>query len=82
MQIYCSQLGMIIDVSYCLSMDEGSSCRNIVRCWNNRMDIIHYLKKMLGEEGFRKKFSDLPKTRLERIIELVNNSVEKVKQEG
>ncbi len=75
MRIYCSQLGMIVDASYCMTMHEGSSCRNIVGCLSGRMDIADYLKKAMGEEGFCKKFSDLPKTRLERIIELVNNSV-------
>jgi len=68
---------MIIDITYCTSADEGLMCRNIVRCWSGRMDIVHYLKKTMGEEGFGKKFGDIPKTRLERIVELVNNSVEK-----
>jgi len=77
MNIYCSQLGMIIEFSYCVSMNEGLPCRNAIRCWRDRMDIEHHLKEILGEEGFHKNFSGLPKTKLERIIELVNNSAEK-----
>ena len=36
-----------------------------------------YLKGLMGEEGFFNYFASLPKTRLERIVELVNNLVEK-----
>jgi len=41
------------------------------------MDIEGYLKGLMGEEGFFNYFASLPKTRLERIVELVNNLVEK-----
>ncbi|HNQ63982.1 MAG TPA: hypothetical protein PLX88_06025 [Syntrophorhabdaceae bacterium] len=77
MNIYCSQLGMIVEFYYCISMHEGLPCLSTPRCWANRMDIEGYLKGLMGEEGFFNYFASLPKTRLERIVELVNNLVEK-----
>jgi len=40
------------------------------------MDIECLLKEIMGEEEFYRYFASLPKTRLERIIELVNNLVQ------
>lgn len=76
MNIYCSQLGMIVEFYYCISMHEGLPCLSAPRCWKDRMDIECLLKEIMGEEEFYRYFASLPKTRLERIIELVNNLVE------
>jgi len=62
---------MIIDFSYCISMNEGFPCRNIIGCWNQRMDIIAFLRDRFTDEELRKTFSGLPKSRLERIIESI-----------
>jgi hypothetical protein len=62
---------MIIDFSYCISMNEGFPCRNIIGCWNQRMDIIAFLRDRFTDEDLRKIFSGLPKSRLERIIESI-----------
>ena len=47
MNIYCSQLGMIVEFYYCISMHEGLPCLSTPRCWANRMDIEGYLKARL-----------------------------------
>lgn len=67
---------MTVEFYYCISMHEGLPCLNTPRCWTDRMDIECLLKDLMGEEGFYQYFAVLPKTRLERIIELVNNLVE------
>jgi len=71
MNIYCHQLGMLIEFSYCSSMNEGLPCRNIVGCWEKRTDIFAFLKANLTDEQLKKIFSELPKTRIERIIESI-----------
>jgi hypothetical protein len=62
---------MIIDFSYCISTNEGLPCRNIIGCWNQRMDIIAFLRDRFTEDELSKTFSGLPKSRLERIIESI-----------
>jgi len=71
MEIYCNQLGMMIRFSYCMVVSEGSPCRNIVRCWEGRMDIIKFLREKFTEDELKKLFGDIPKSRIERIIESI-----------
>jgi hypothetical protein len=68
MEIYCNQLGMMIRLSYCVVVSEGLPCRNIVRCWEGRMDIVKFLKEKFTEDELKKIFGGLPKSRIERII--------------
>jgi len=69
MQIYCHQLGMVLDFSYCVSMNEELPCRNIVRCWGERIDIIKFLGEKFTEDELKRALGGLPKSRVERIIE-------------
>ena len=71
MDIYCSQLGMLIEFSYCASMNEGLPCRNIVGCWKERTDIIVFLKEKFTDEELKRVFASPPKSRIDRIIESV-----------
>jgi len=71
MNIYCNQLGMLIEFSYCASMNEGLPCRNIIGCWKGRTDIITFLKEKFTDEELKKIFSGAPKSRIERIIESI-----------
>lgn len=71
MEIYCSQLGMLVEFSYCISMNENLPCRNITGCWKDRMDIIKFLKDNYSVEDLKKVFEGPPKTRLQRIVETI-----------
>lgn len=71
MNIYCLQLGMLVEFSYCISMNENLPCRNIIGCWKHRADIITILTEKFTDEELKKVFSGLPKSRIERIIESI-----------
>lgn len=71
--IYCTQLGMVIEFAYCMSVNDGLPCRNMVGCWKGRMDIVRHLRSALSDEELRKAFGGLPKSRIERIIEAIRN---------
>lgn len=73
MNIYCTQLGMLVEFSYCTSMNEGLPCRNVVGCWKSRTDIVALLKEKFTEEELKKVFCGAPKSRLDRIIESIEN---------
>ncbi len=68
MIIYCGHLGLI-DISYCLNMNDGLPCKNIIGCWNERIDIIKILKERFSEDQLNMTLNTLPSSRLERIIE-------------
>lgn len=73
MEIYCSQLGMMIGFSYCISVNEGLPCRNSIDCWRERLDIVAFLKAKYSKEDLSRVFSGLPKTKLDRIMEMIAN---------
>jgi hypothetical protein len=45
MEIYCNQIGMVIDFSYCVSVNEGLPCRNIIGCFQGRFDVLTLLRE-------------------------------------
>lgn len=72
MEIYCIHMGSIIEFSYCMSLNDGLPCRNIVGCWQDRFDIQGFLRSKFTEEDIIKVFGGLPKNKLERILECLN----------
>ncbi|MCX8111344.1 MAG: hypothetical protein N3D15_08875 [Syntrophorhabdaceae bacterium] len=72
MEIYCIQMGSVIEFSYCMSLNDGLPCRNIVGCWQDRFDINRLLRSRFTEEEIIKVFGGLPKNKLERILECLN----------
>ncbi len=73
MEIYCSQLGMMIGISYCLKAQDGLPCRNTFGCWKERVDVTAVLKAKFTDEQLRQAFNTLPKSRLARIMESVRS---------
>jgi hypothetical protein len=73
MEIYCFQLGMITQFDYCVSVNEGLPCRNLIGCWKERTEIMSYLKKSLTEDELRKCFDGLPKSKIERIVDIIKS---------
>jgi hypothetical protein len=73
MEIYCLQLGMLIQFDYCISVNEGLPCRNVIGCWKERTEIMSYLKKSLTEDELRKCFDGLPKSKIERIVDIIKS---------
>lgn len=70
--IYCNQLGMLIEFRYCTSMNNGLPCRNIIGCWETRTDILSFLREHFTDDQLKKVFSTLPKTKIERIVDMLS----------
>lgn len=60
---------MVIEFSYCISMNDGLPCRNLIGCWKDRFDIEGFLRLKFSEEELKKVFGDMPKNKIERILE-------------
>jgi len=71
MEVYCTQLGMVVDINYCISVNDGLPCRNTIGCWQNRMDVYTFLKESFSADDLKKVFGVLPKSKIDRIIESV-----------
>lgn len=68
---------MLVEFSYCTSMNEELPCRNIIGCWRGRTDILEFLKEKFTREELQKVFSAPPKSRIDRLIEGIEKSEEK-----
>jgi hypothetical protein len=64
---------MITQFDYCVSVNEGLPCRNLIGCWRERTEINSFLKKSLTEDELRKCFDGLPKSKIERILEIIKS---------
>jgi hypothetical protein len=71
-QTYCPQLGMVVEIPYCLSCNGRLPCRNFVRCFGGRIDIGKILSAFDAED-LKKVFGEVPKSRLERIAEILTS---------
>ena len=71
MNIYCSQLGLVIDFSYCVSCLEGLPCRNTVECWRSRIDVTAFLNRSFTGDELMRSFGGLPKSRIDRLVEAI-----------
>jgi hypothetical protein len=67
-------MGMIIDFSYCVSMNEGLPCRNIIGCFQGRFDVLTLLRERFTVGELEKAFKGLPKSRLERIVKSIQSN--------
>lgn len=74
MEIYCAQLGMMIEISYCLSVNEELPCRNMIGCWQERVDVMAILRAKFNDEQLKKAFGNLPKSKIERILEALKSA--------
>jgi len=52
-------------------MNDGLPCRNSIDCWKERLDIVAFLKAKYSDAELKKVFGSLPKTRLDRIMEMI-----------
>ena len=62
---------MVVDFSYCVSVNEGLPCRNIIGCFEERMNIIRFLSEKFTDDELKEAFGGIPKSRIERLIESI-----------
>ena len=72
MEIYCTQLGMLIKFDYCSLMNDGLPCKRIIDCWIERTDVMTFLRKNYTVDDLKKAFSGLPKTRIQIILDFLD----------
>jgi hypothetical protein len=65
-------MGMLIELSYCAEVNAGLPCRNIIGCWEGRMDISSFLQEHFSRDQLQQIFCSLPKSRIDRIIEAMH----------
>jgi len=52
-------------------MNDGLPCRNSIDCWRERLDIVAFLKAKYSDGELSKVFSGLPRSKLDRIMEMI-----------
>jgi hypothetical protein len=72
--IHCVQLGGEIPFRYCRTVNQNLPCRRIVSCWEFRMDIVSFLNEHHSAAELQNSFSPPAKTRIETILELIEQA--------
>ncbi|MEW6584192.1 MAG: hypothetical protein AB1442_01125 [Nitrospirota bacterium] len=73
MTIYCNHMGMLLEFSYCIEVNTGLPCRNIIGCWSGRMDIIAFLKERFSPADLERILGGPHKSRIDRIMEVLED---------
>ena len=74
MEIYCTQLGMLISLDYCLKVQMGLPCPSTYGCWKERVDVAAILKANFTNEQIALAFNTIPKSRLQKIMEAISEA--------
>jgi hypothetical protein len=74
LDIYCPHMGTMLTFNYCRQAQSGLPCRNMVNCWQTRMTIGSFLKENFSEAALQTAFGGLPKTRMERIFDCLEET--------
>ena len=77
--IRCPQLGGEIPFRYCRTVNEDLPCRRIIGCWEFRIEITQFLNQHYSLDQIQRALSPPFKTRLETILELVEQAKTHVK---
>jgi hypothetical protein len=79
--IYCPQLGNEIPFRYCRAVNEDLPCRRTRGCWEFRIEISKFLSEHYSFDQIGRALAPPTKTRLETILELIEQA-KKIKDGG
>jgi hypothetical protein len=71
LEIYCPQLGMVLTFNYCRRAQSSLPCRNMIGCWEERVPVDSFLGENFPRRDLETALGGSPKTRLERILDLL-----------
>ena len=69
--IRCPQLGGEVPFHYCRTVNEGLPCRNILVCWEFRIEVLNFLKEHYSTDQIQRALAPPTKTKIETILELI-----------
>lgn len=73
-QIRCPKLGHQIYFSYCRTENFGLPCVRTLNCWFRYFDVTTYLRGEITPEEFKKIFQEPPKSRVQSLMEMIDQA--------
>jgi len=80
--IRCPRLGGEVPFSYCEQEGGELPCRQIIRCWEAGFPIEDYLREVMTKEAWERFCSQIPKDRMETLIDQVEQARHRGKEKG
>lgn len=75
LEIYCPHMGTLLPFSYCRqTQGRHLPCRNLINCWQKRIPVDAFLAENFIREELELAFGGLPKTRMERIFDCLEET--------
>lgn len=81
-QIRCPRLGHQIFFSYCRTENFGLPCVKTLNCWYRYFDVAEYLRRELAPEEFKRIFQDPPKSRVQSLVDLIDQAQQRSGKKG
>jgi hypothetical protein len=78
---FCPQLGEV-PFRYCRTVNEDLPCRRILVCWEFRFEIAKFLNEYYAFEEIQRALAPSVKSRVETILELIENARKSTEEEG
>ncbi len=51
LEIYCPQMGTMLTFNYCRRVQSDLPCRNFINCWETRVEVGSFLKRIFPSGG-------------------------------
>jgi hypothetical protein len=71
LQMRCPRLGGEVTFAYCEREGGELPCQRIVTCWQLVFPVGSYLREKLTEAQWNRFFNQVPKTKVQSLIELI-----------
>ncbi len=80
--IRCPSLGGEVPFRYCRTVNEDLPCRNIILCWELRLEISKFLSEHYSIDQIQRSLSLPTKSRVETIVEMIEKAKKIEEEEG
>lgn len=67
-------LGGPVTFKYCRTMAEGLPCRNIVRCWQEELEIIEFLEANYTPDELARSVGSPRESRVSRLLDAIERA--------
>lgn len=74
LQIRCAKLGHQIHFSYCRKENFGLPCVKALNCWFRYFNVEEYLRTELTPEEFNQVFHQPPNSKIQSLMELIDQA--------
>lgn len=79
-EVRCPLLGGEVTFGYCRKLADGLPCHKALVCFAMKFPVAEYFRRLLKPETFQKVFLSPQPERMEKLLKVVGETVERTKE--